>query len=72
MTVTTVGIDLVKNVFQVYGMDECDKTTLEKQLKRAQVAEFLATLPPSVVGMEAVAALTIGPASCNPLATRCG
>jgi transposase len=53
MTITTVGIDLAKNVFQVHGVDECGKTTLKKQLKRAQVAEFFATLPPSVVGMEA-------------------
>jgi transposase len=53
MTVTTIGIDLAKNVFQVHGVDERGKTALRKQLKRAQVAEFFAKLPPSVVGMEA-------------------
>ncbi|XHO05006.1 IS110 family transposase ISBcen3 [Ralstonia syzygii] len=53
MKVTTIGIDLAKNVFQVHGVDERGKATLKKQLKRAQVAEFCATLPPSVVGMGA-------------------
>lgn len=53
MTITTVGIDLAKNVFQVHGVDERGKATLKKQLKRAQVADFFATLPPSFVGMEA-------------------
>lgn len=53
MKVTTIGIDLAKNVFQVHGVDERGKATLKKQLKRAQMAEFFATLPPSVVGMEA-------------------
>jgi len=53
MTITTVGIDLAKNVFQIHGVDERGKATLKKQLKRAQMADFFATLPPSFVGMEA-------------------
>lgn len=36
-----------------YGVNELGKATLRKQLKRAQVAEFFATLPPGVIGMEA-------------------
>lgn len=53
MKITTIGIDLAKSVFQVHGVDECGKTVLRKQLKRAQVAEFMANLPPCLVGMEA-------------------
>ena len=34
MKITTIGIDLAKNVFQVHGVDERGKTVLKKQLKR--------------------------------------
>jgi len=53
MKVTTVGIDLAKNVFQVHGVDERGKTVLRKQLKRAQVVQFFANLAPCLIGMEA-------------------
>lgn len=36
MKVTTVGIDLAKNVLQLHGVDERGKTVLRKQLKRDQ------------------------------------
>src|SRR5471032_569930 len=55
MKITTVGVDLAKNVFQVHGVDERGKTVLRKQLRRAQVAAFFANLPPCVIGMEACA-----------------
>ncbi len=55
MKITTVGIDLAKNVFQVHGIDERGKAVLCKQLRRAQVALFFANLPPCVIGMEACA-----------------
>ena len=55
MKITTVGIDLAKNVFQVHGVDERGKAVLRKQLRRAQVAVFFANLPPCVIGMEACA-----------------
>jgi transposase len=53
MKVTTVGIDLAKNVFQVHGVDQRGTTVLRKQLKRAQVAAFFANLPACLIGMEA-------------------
>ena len=46
--ITTVGIDLAKNVFQVHGVDECGTV-----LRRDQVATFFANLSPCVIGMEA-------------------
>src|ERR1700724_2846774 len=55
MKITTVGIDLAKNVFQVHGIDERGKAVLRKQLRRAQVAVFFANMPPCVLGMEACA-----------------
>jgi len=55
MKITTIGVDLAKNVFQVHGVDERGKTVPRKQLRRAQVAAFFANLPPCVIGMEACA-----------------
>jgi transposase len=53
MKLTTIGLDLAKNVFQVHGVDEHGKKALGKALKRPQVPAFFANLPPCVVGMEA-------------------
>lgn len=53
MQITTVGIDLAKNVFQVHGVNERGKAVLRKRLRRDQVAGFFANLPMCLVGMEA-------------------
>ena len=55
MKITTMGIDLAKNVFQVHGIDERGKAVLRKQLRRSQVAVFFGNLPPCLIGMEACA-----------------
>jgi transposase len=51
--VTTVGLDLAKNVFQVHGVDKQGKTIVRRKLRRGQVREYFAKLPPCLVGMEA-------------------
>jgi transposase len=53
MKITTVGIDLAKNVFQVHGVDERGKVVLKKQLKRHQVLGCFSNMPPCLIGMEA-------------------
>jgi transposase len=53
MKITTIGIDLAKNVFQVHGVDERGKPVLKKQVKRDQMAAFFAKLPVCLIGMEA-------------------
>jgi transposase len=53
MKITTIGIDLAKNVLQAHGVDERGKTVLRKQLKRDQVASFFANMPACLIGMEA-------------------
>ncbi len=53
MKLTTIGIDLAKNVFQVHGVDERGKAVLKKPLKRHQVLPFFTNLGPCLVGMEA-------------------
>jgi transposase len=53
MKITTVGIDLAKNVFQVHAVDEAGNKVFNKQFKRDQMAVFFAQLPPCLIGMEA-------------------
>jgi len=53
MKVTTVGIDLAKNVFQVHGVNEHGKPVLRKQLKRDQLVTFFVNVEPCLIGMEA-------------------
>ena len=53
MIVSTVGIDLAKNVFQLHGVNELGKTVFKKQLRRDQMAEFFVNLPACLIGMEA-------------------
>ncbi len=53
MQVATIGLDLAKHVFQVHGVDAAGKVVLRRRLRRVQVVEFFAALPPCLVGMEA-------------------
>jgi len=53
MKITTIGIDLAKNVFQVQGVDERGKAVLRKQVKRKDVVKFFANLERCLIGMEA-------------------
>jgi len=53
MNVTTVGIDLAKNVFSLHGVDRHGKMLFRKSLSRAKLLPFLGTLPPCLIGMEA-------------------
>ena len=55
MQVTTIGLDIAKNVFQVHGIDAAEKVVVRKQLRRRQVLEFFKALPSCLVGMEACA-----------------
>jgi transposase len=48
-----VGIDLVKQVFQVHGGAAAGRILFRKKLSRLQFPKFLAALPPCVVAMEA-------------------
>ena len=53
MKITTIGMDLAKNVIQLHGVDAQGKTALRKQLKRDHVLPFFANLEACLVGMEA-------------------
>ncbi|MCP4284002.1 MAG: IS110 family transposase [Gammaproteobacteria bacterium] len=53
--ITTVGLDLAKNVFHVVCCNEHGKVIRKKMLKRFQVLKYFANLPQCLVGMEACA-----------------
>jgi len=53
MQVTTVGLDLAKNIFQVHGVTDEGEIAFNKPLRRSQMSRFFATLPPCLVGIEA-------------------
>ena len=55
MQITTIGLDIAKNVFQIHGIDAAEKVVVRKQLRRGQVMKFFAALSPCLVGMEACA-----------------
>ena len=51
--VSTIGLDLAKNVFSLHGVDAHGKAVLRKTLTRAKLLELMAQLPACLVGMEA-------------------
>ena len=53
--ITTIGLDLAKQVFHVIGCDQQGKVVCKKMLKRRQVLKFFANLAPCLVAMEACA-----------------
>src|SRR5262245_35194078 len=55
MQVSTIGLDLAKNVFQVHGIDTSERVVVRKQLRRSQVIAFFEALPRCLMGMEACA-----------------
>jgi transposase len=51
--ITTLGIDLAKNVFQLHGVDRHGKAVLKRTITRARLPETLANLPHCLIGIEA-------------------
>ena len=55
VSVSVIGLDLAKNVFQVHGIDVAGKVLFRRQLRRSEVIGFFKKLSPCLVGMEACA-----------------
>jgi transposase len=53
MEISTIGLDLAKNIFQVHGIGDAGEVIVRKALRRSQVLPFFAKLPPCLVGIEA-------------------
>ena len=54
-TITTIGLDIAKSVFQVHGVDAVGQAVIRRQLKRRYVVAFFQKLSPCLVGIEACA-----------------
>lgn len=55
MQITTIGLDLAKNVFQVHGVDAEGQEVVRRKLRRGELLRFFEKLRPCLVGMEACA-----------------
>lgn len=51
--ITTLGIDLAKNVFQLHGVNKAGKCVLKKRITRSKLTKFVANLPSCLIGIEA-------------------
>ena len=51
-----IGLDTSKSVFQVHGVDAAERPVLRKTLRRADMERFFASLPPTLIGLEACGA----------------
>jgi len=54
-TISTIGLDIAKSVFQVHGVDAAGQVAVRRQLKRRYVLAFFQKLPSCLVGIEACA-----------------
>src|SRR6202171_5243933 len=54
-TITTIGLDIAKSVFQVPGIDAEGNVLIRRQLKRRYVLAFFQMQPACLVGIEACA-----------------
>ena len=56
-TVTTIGLDIAKSVFQVHGVDAAGQVVVRRQLKRRYVLTFFQKFPSCLVGIEAIGSI---------------
>ena len=66
-TVTTIGLDIAKSVFQVHAVDAAGKVIIRRQLKRGYVLAFFEKLPPCLTKRKPVPRHTIGHAMLQAL-----
>src|SRR4029079_7291920 len=55
MQVTTIGLDIAKNVFQLHGVDAAGRVLIRRKVRRNQLLPLLSTVEPCLIGMEACA-----------------
>jgi transposase len=70
-TITTIGFDIAKSVFQVHGVDAVGQVVIGRQLKRRHLLAFFENLPPCLIGIEARASSHHCRANSRRLAIPC-
>ena len=71
-TVSTIGLDIAKSLFQVHGVDGAGRVVIRRQLKRRYVLTFFQNVPHAWSALRLVLRHTIGHANSKRLATRFG
>jgi len=71
MEITTVGIDLAKNVFQVHAISRSGEVIVRRALRRAQVTRSSGSFRPVSSGWRPAARAITGRASSLLSGTRC-
>ena len=56
MTITRIGLDTAKHVFQVHGIAEKEETVVRRQLRPSEMGKFFTRLAPTRIGPEACGA----------------
>ena len=69
MQITTIGLDIAKNVFQVHGVDAHERPVLHKRLSRTKVASSSRNFLPAASGWRLVRARIGGRGNCSNSAT---
>lgn len=52
MKITTAGLDIAKNKFHFYGVNQVGKKVKKRMLTRSEVLPFFSTLEPTLVVIE--------------------
>ena len=53
MELKAAGIDLAKNVFEIFGVNQAGKAVLRRRVQRVRLLEAIAQMPPCLIGIEA-------------------
>jgi transposase len=69
-TITTIGLDIAKSVFQIHGVDVEGNVVIRLQLKRRYVLTSFQKLPPWLVASRPVHRRIIGRANFSRSVTR--
>jgi transposase len=70
--ITTIGLDLVKLVFQVHAITEDGHVAIRRPMRQSQVLEFFRQIEPCLIVIEACRSATIGPTRSANSVTPCG
>ena len=71
-SISTIGLDIAKSVFQVHGVDAAGQVVIRRQLRRQHVLAFFQRLQPCLVGIEACASSHHWSRELETLGIRCG
>ena len=52
MNISTIGIDIAKNVFQLHGVDNTGKAVLKKRMTRDKLGSYVVNIPECTIIME--------------------